>query len=68
VPGYAVCEGGIVVDLSPLKGIWVDPEIRTARAQAGLTWGEFDRETQQFGPATTGGRLDRCMLRYVTIG
>jgi FAD/FMN-containing dehydrogenase len=68
VPGYAVCEGGIVVDLSPMKGIWVDPDIRTARTQAGLTWGEFDRETRPFGPATTGGRFDRCMLRYDTIG
>jgi FAD/FMN-containing dehydrogenase len=49
VPGYAVCEGGIVIDLSPMKGIWVDPGTRSARAQAGVTWGELDRETQQFG-------------------
>ena len=37
-PGYGVCEGGIVIDLSPMKGIWVDPETRTARAQGGVTW------------------------------
>ena len=56
VPGYGTCDGGIVIDLSPMKGIWVDPEARTVRAQAGLTWGEFDRETQHFGLAVTGGR------------
>jgi FAD/FMN-containing dehydrogenase len=45
VPGYATCDGAIVIDLIPMKGVWVDPGSRTARAQAGLTWGEFDRET-----------------------
>jgi FAD/FMN-containing dehydrogenase len=52
--GYATCDGGLVIDLSPMKGIRVDPVLRTARAQAGLTWGEFDHETQAFGLATTG--------------
>ncbi len=42
-PATATCDGGIVIDLSPMKGIEVDPEARTARAEAGLTWGEFDR-------------------------
>jgi FAD/FMN-containing dehydrogenase len=42
----------IVIDLSPMKGVWVDPAARTARAQPGLLWGEFDRETQAFGLAT----------------
>src|SRR6185312_8305366 len=41
VPGYAVCDDGIVIDLTPMKGIWVDPGKRVARAQAGLNWGEF---------------------------
>ncbi len=68
VPGYAVCEGGIVIDLSPMKGIWVDPEARTARAQAGVTWGEFDRETQQFGLATTGGRVTHTGIAGLTLG
>jgi FAD/FMN-containing dehydrogenase len=63
-----VCEGGIVIDLSPMKGIWVDPEIRTARAQAGLTWAEFDRETQQFGLATTGGRVTHTGISGLTLG
>jgi len=68
VPGYAVCEGGIVIDLSPMKGIWVDPDTRTVRAQAGVTWGEFDRETQQFGLATTGGRVTHTGIAGLTLG
>jgi FAD/FMN-containing dehydrogenase len=68
VPGYAVCEGGIVIDLSPMKGIWVDPDTQTARAQAGVTWGEFDRETQQFGLATTGGRVTHTGIAGLTLG
>src|ERR687893_1993073 len=68
VPGYAVCEGGIVIDLSPMKGIRVDPDARTARAQAGVTWGEFDRETQQFGLATTGGRVTHTGISGLTLG
>lgn len=68
VPGYAVCEGGIVIDLSPMKGIWVDPDARTVRAQAGVTWGEFDRETQQFGLATTGGRVTHTGIAGLTLG
>ena len=69
VPGYGVCEGGIVIDLSPMKGVWiVDPEARTARAQAGVTWGEFDRETQQFGLATTGGRVTHTGISGLALG
>lgn len=67
VPGYGVCEGGIVIDLSPMKGIWVNPETRTARAQAGVTWGEFDRETQQSGLAVTGGRITHTGISGLTL-
>ena len=45
VAGHAVCEGGLMIDLSRMKGLRVDPVQRTAHAQAGLTLGEFDRET-----------------------
>ncbi len=68
VPGYGTCDGGLVIDLSPMKGMWVDPETRTARAQAGLTWGELDRETQAFGLAVTGGRVSHTGIAGLTLG
>jgi FAD/FMN-containing dehydrogenase len=68
VPGYASCDDGIVIDLSPMKGVFVDPEARTARAAGGVTWGEFDRETQAFGLATTGGRITTTGLGGLTLG
>src|ERR1039458_82430 len=55
VAGKSVCDGGIMIDLSTMKGIRVDPVRRTVRAETGLTLGEFDRETQAFGLATTLG-------------
>src|SRR5262245_64667975 len=55
VAGTAACDGGLVIDLSSMKGVWVDPAGRTARAQAGLLWAELDRETQSFGLAAPGG-------------
>src|SRR3990170_361120 len=68
VAGNAVCDGGIVIDLSPMKGMRVDPKARTARAQGGLTWGEFDRETQVFGLATTGGQITTTGIAGLTLG
>src|SRR6185503_17928829 len=53
--GTSVSDGGLMLDLSQMKGIRLDLARRTARAQAGLTWAEFDAETQAFGLATTGG-------------
>jgi FAD/FMN-containing dehydrogenase len=47
VAGKAMCDGGLVIDLSPMKGVRVDPAARTARAEAGLTWGELDHETHR---------------------
>ncbi|MBD0329595.1 MAG: FAD-binding oxidoreductase [Thermoleophilia bacterium] len=68
VPGYAVCEGGIVVDLRPMTGIWVDRERRVARVQPGVTWGDFDRETQLHGLATTGGRVSTTGISGHILG
>jgi FAD/FMN-containing dehydrogenase len=68
VAGNAVCDGGIVIDLSRMKGMRVDPAARTARAQAGLTWGEFDRETQAFGLALPGGIQSTTGIAGFTIG
>src|SRR5439155_25705825 len=68
VVGYAVNDDGIVIDLSQMKGIRVDPKGRTATAQAGVTWGEFDRETQMFGLVTTGGRITTTGIAGLTLG
>jgi FAD/FMN-containing dehydrogenase len=66
--GHSTCDGGIVIDLSPMKGIRVDPEQRTVRAQGGVTWSEFDRETQLFGLATTGGSVSNTGIAGLTLG
>ena len=68
VAGKAVCDGGIVIDLSRMKSVRVDPIRRTARAEPGLTWGEFDRETQAFGLATTGGAISTTGIAGLTLG
>ena len=67
-PGLSVCDGGIVIDLGSMKGIRVDPEARTARVQAGVLWGELDRETQAFGLATTGGIVTHTGVAGLTLG
>src|SRR5215216_2838419 len=67
-PGHSVCDGGILIDLGPMKGIRVDPQARTARAQAGVLWGELDRETQEFGLATTGGIVTHTGVAGLTLG
>ena len=68
VIGYGVCDEGLVVDLRPMKGIWVDPNRQVARAQAGVTWGEFDRETQVHGLAVTGGRVSTTGIAGLALG
>ena len=68
VAGNALCDDGMVIDLGPMKGVRVDPAARTARAQAGVTWNEFDRETQAFGLATTGGTVSTTGLSGLTLG
>jgi FAD/FMN-containing dehydrogenase len=67
-PGHSVCDDGIVIDLGPMKGIRVDPQERTARVQAGALWREFDRETQPFGLATTGGFVSHTGVAGLTLG
>jgi hypothetical protein len=66
--GHSTCDGGVVIDLSPMKGIRVDPHVRSVRAEAGLTWGEFDRETQTYGLAVTGGRYSTTGIAGLTLG
>jgi FAD binding domain/Berberine and berberine like len=67
-PGQSVCDRGIVIDLGLMKGIRVDPEASTARAEAGAIWGELDRETQAFGLATTGGIVTHTGVAGLTLG
>src|SRR5579864_3723562 len=68
VAGKSVCEGGLMIDLSAMKGIRVNPLKRTVRAEAGLTLGEFDRETQAFGLATTLGVVPTTGISGLTLG
>jgi FAD/FMN-containing dehydrogenase len=68
MPGFAVCEGGLMLDLSGMKSVHVDPHHRTVRAEAGVTWGEFDHETQAFGLATTGGVVSSTGIAGLTLG
>jgi len=68
VNGHAVCDDGIVLDLSPMKRIDVDSEARVARAQPGVIWAEFDAATQAHGLATTGGRVTTTGVAGLTLG
>ena len=68
VAGNAMCNDGLVIDLSEMKCIRVDPGNRTARAEAGATWGNFDHETQAFGLATTGGIVPTTGIAGLTLG
>ncbi|MFD0531584.1 FAD-binding oxidoreductase [Kitasatospora arboriphila] len=67
-PGQSLCDGGLVADLSRLKGIRIDPEARTARVQAGVLLGELDHETQQFGQAVPAGIVTHTGLAGLTLG
>ena len=68
VAGAAVCDGGIMVDLSLMKGLRVDPDRQLAVAQPGLTLGEFDSASQAFGLATTMGVVSMTGIAGLTLG
>jgi len=68
VAGRATIDGGLIIDLSPMKGIHVDAKAHTARAEGGVTWGEFNRETQLHGLATTGGVVSTTGMAGLTLG
>src|SRR5437667_8701387 len=68
VPGFGTCDGGVVIDLSRMRGIRVDPQKRTARAEGGATWGDFNSATNAFGLATTGGIISTTGVAGLTLG
>jgi len=68
VAGKAVCEGGLMIDLSLMKGIEVDPVQRTARVEPGVIWSEMDQATQAHGLATTGGTVSHTGVAGLTLG
>jgi FAD/FMN-containing dehydrogenase len=68
VAGVSAVEGGVLIDLSSLKGVHVDPERGTARANAGVLWGEYDRECEMFGVATPGGRVTTTGVGGFSLG
>ncbi|MFN8176823.1 MAG: FAD-binding oxidoreductase [bacterium] len=68
IAGNAVCEGGLMIDLSPMKSVRIDPANRTARVEPGVTLGEFDREAQAFGLATPLGINSTTGVAGLTLG
>src|SRR4249919_1814365 len=67
-PGLSVADDALMIDLSPMKGVRVDPEKRTARVQAGVLLGELDRETQAFGLAVPSGIVTHTGVAGLTLG
>jgi FAD/FMN-containing dehydrogenase len=67
-PGFGTCEGGMVIDLAPMRTVYVDPATATARAGGGATWGDFNYATHSFGLATTGGIVSTTGVAGLTLG
>jgi FAD/FMN-containing dehydrogenase len=68
IAGACATDGGLMIDLSALKGIYVDPDARTARVQPGVVWAELNRETQLHGLAVTGGVISTTGVAGLTLG
>jgi FAD/FMN-containing dehydrogenase len=68
IPGFSTCDDGLVIDLSGMRAIQVDPERRIARVEPGATWNMFDHEAQAFGLATTGGLVSSTGVAGFTLG
>ena len=68
VAGFCLNDGGVVIDVRPMNDVEVDPARGTARVGAGVTWGEFDRATQEHGLAPTGGRVSTTGVAGLTLG
>ncbi len=68
VPGHAICEGGVCVDMRPMNRVTVDPDARIARVQGGALWRDVDAATQEHGLAMTGGRMSTTGVAGLTLG
>ena len=68
VPGFGTCDGGVVIDLSRMRGVRIDPAAATARVEGGATWGDFNAATYPFGLATTGGIISTTGVAGLTLG
>jgi len=68
IAGSAVCDGGVMIDLSPMKSVRIDPYAKTARVEPGVTLGEFDREAQAFGLVTPTGINSTTGIAGLTLG
>jgi FAD/FMN-containing dehydrogenase len=68
VAGRSATDGGLLIDLSRMRGIYVDPSARTARVQSGVSWGQLNRETQLHGLAVTGGLISTTGIAGLTLG
>src|SRR3989304_4215696 len=68
VPGFGTADDALVVDLARMRGVWVDPAAKTARAEGGATWGDFNHATHAFGLATTGGIISTTGIAGLTLG
>jgi hypothetical protein len=66
--GFATCDGGIVIDLSPMRGVRVDVDNRLVRAEGGATWGDVDRDTQAFGLVAVGGIVSTTGVAGLALG
>jgi FAD/FMN-containing dehydrogenase len=67
-PGFGTNDGGLVIDMSPMRTVRVDPRSKTARADAGATWGDFNYATHGFRLATTGGIISTTGIAGLTLG
>src|SRR5436190_7944299 len=67
-PGYGTNDGGLVIDMSQMRTVRVDPRNKNARADAGATWGDFNYATHAFGLATTGGIISTTGISGLTLG
>jgi FAD/FMN-containing dehydrogenase len=68
IAGFSTTDGGMVVDLSRMKGIRIDPQKRRAHVQGGVLWKDLDKETQEFGLAVTGGLISSTGVAGFTLG